>query len=318
MKTNPTHRVSRRHFISSSVIATAGVWLMPCRLFAAAESPVITIRNAAKTAKISVTKLRGNVSVLEGSGGNIAVLTGRDGKLLVDAGIPGTRARITEALTSLSNDPVKRLINTHWHFDHTDGNEWLHSIGAEISAHENTKKHLATTTRVEDWNFTFPPAPAGALPTKILAADETLHLNGATMALKYYGPAHTDSDISVEFPDADIIHVADTFWNGYYPFIDYSTGGSIDGMIRAAEANVARASDKTIVIPGHGPIGNRSQLIEFRDMLLAIREKVAALKKHGKSRDEVVAAKPTADYDAKWGGFVINGDFFTKLVYKGV
>ena len=318
MKTKPTHRVSRRHFISSSVIATAGVWLMPCRLFAAAESPVITIRNAAKTAKISVTKLRGNVSVLEGSGGNIAVLTGRDGKLLVDAGIPGTRARITEALTSLSNDPVKRLINTHWHFDHTDGNEWLHSIGAEISAHENTKKHLATTTRVEDWNFTFPPAPAGALPTKILAADETLHLNGATMALKYYGPAHTDSDISVEFPDADIIHVADTFWNGYYPFIDYSTGGSIDGMIRAAEANVARASDKTIVIPGHGPIGNRSQLIEFRDMLLAIREKVAALKKHGKSRDEVVAAKPTADYDAKWGGFVINGDFFTKLVYKGV
>jgi glyoxylase-like metal-dependent hydrolase (beta-lactamase superfamily II) len=291
---------------------------MPRRLFAAAESPVVTIRKAAASAKITVTKLRGNVSVLEGSGGNIAVLTGTDGKLLVDAGIPGTRARITEALAGLSNDPVQHLINTHWHFDHTDGNEWLHSVGAEITAHENTRKHLATTTRVEDWNFTFPPAPSGALPTKALTADHTMHVNGATLSLKYYGPAHTDGDISVEFAEADILHVADTFWNGHYPFIDYSTGGSLDGMIRATEANVTRVTDKTIVIPGHGPIGNKSQLVEFRDMLAAIREKVAALKKEGKSRDEVIAAKPTANYDAKWGGFVINGDFFTKLVYAGV
>jgi glyoxylase-like metal-dependent hydrolase (beta-lactamase superfamily II) len=318
MKTNPSLEVSRRHFMTLSVIAATGVWLMPRRLFAAAESPVITIRNAAASAKIAVTKLRGNVSVLEGSGGNIAVLTGRDGKLLVDAGIPGTRARITDALGSLSGDPVKHLINTHWHFDHTDGNEWLHSIGAEITAHENTRKHLAETTRVEDWDFTFPPAPPGALPTKVFTKGETLHLNGATLALKHYEPAHTDSDISVDFTDADILHCADTLWNGYYPFIDYSTGGSIDGMIRAAEANVARVNDKTIVIPGHGPIGNKSQLIEFRDMLVTVREKVAALKKQGKSRDEVVAAKPTVDYDAKWGGFVINGDFFTKLVYAGV
>src|SRR5215468_5585139 len=281
-------------------------------------SPVTVIRNAAATAKITVTKLRGNVSVLEGSGGNITVLTGPDGKVLVDAGIPGSRARITEALTSLSKDPVKHLINTHWHFDHTDGNEWMHSIGAEITAHKDTKKHLSTTTRVDDWNFTFPPAPPGALPTKIFDSEQTLHLNGTTLLLKYYGQAHTDSDISIDFTDADITHVADTLWNGHYPFIDYSTGGSIDGMIRAAEANVARVTDKTIVIPGHGPIGNKSQLIEFRDMLVAIREKVAALKKQGKSRDEIVAAKPTLNYDAKWGGFVINGDFFTRLVYAGV
>ena len=221
--------------------------------------PVIIIRNAASTAKIKVTKLRGNVSVLVGSGGNIVVLTGRDGKVLVDAGITGSRPRITEALASLSDDPIKHLINSHWHFDHTDGNEWLHSVGAEITAHENTRKHLATTTRVEDWNFTFPPAPDGALPTKLVNSEQTLHLNGATLALKYYPTAHTDSDISVRFTDADIIDVADTFWNGHYPFIDYSTGGSLDGMIRAAEANVARVTDKTIVIPGHGPIGDKSR-----------------------------------------------------------
>jgi glyoxylase-like metal-dependent hydrolase (beta-lactamase superfamily II) len=282
------------------------------------ESPVIIIRNAAATAKIKVTRLRGNVSVLEGSGGNIVVLTGPDGKILVDAGITASRPRITEALASLSDDPIKHLINTHWHFDHTDGNEWLHSVGAEITAHENTRKRLSVTTQVEDWNFTFPPSPAGALPTTLFSSEQTLHLNGATLALNYYPSAHTDSDISVHFTDADIIDVADTFWNGHFPFIDYSTGGGMDGMIRAAEANVATVTDKTIVIPGHGPIGNKSQLIEFRDMLVTIRDKVAALKKQGRSHDEVVAAKPTADYDAKWGGFVVDGNFFTKLVYAGV
>ena len=285
---------------------------------AALENPVITIRNAAATAKISVTKLRGNISMLQGSGGNIVVLTGRDGKLLVDAGITASRPRMTEALNSLSDDPVKHLINTHWHFDHTDGNEWLNSIGAEITAHENARKHLSVTALVEDWNFTFPPAPAGALPTKLFNSEQTLHLNGATLALKCYPPAHTDSDISVHFTDADIIDVADTLWNGHFPFIDYSTGGSIDGMIRAAEANVAKVTDKSIVIPGHGPIGNKSHLIEFRNMLVSVRDKVSTLKREGKSRDEVVAAKPTASYDAKWGGFVVDGDFFTRLVYKGV
>ena len=136
--------------------------------------------------------------------------------------------------------------------------------------------------------------------------------------LKCYGPSHTDSDISVEFQEHNVIAVADTFWNGVYPFIDYSTGGNIDGMIRVAEANVANTDDETIVIPGHGPIGNKSQLIAFRDMLVAIREKVGNLKKQDKSLDEAVASKPTAEHDEKWGGFVINGDFFTRLVYAGV
>ena len=280
------------------------------------ESPVITIRNAAATAKINIHKLRGNVSVLEGSGGNITVLTGRDGKLLVDSGI--SRPQVEDALASLSKEPVRHLINSHWHFDHTDGNEWLHSVGAEISAHENTRKHLSVNTRVEDWNFTFSPAPVGALPAKLITTDQTRHLNGTTVVLKRYDPSHTDSDLSVEFQEANVIAVADTFWNGAYPFIDHSTGGSLGGLIRAAEANIANTNDETIVVPGHGPIGNKSQLIEFRDMLVAVRQKVADLKKHGKSLDETIAAKPTSDYDAKWGGFVIDGNFFTRLVYAGI
>jgi glyoxylase-like metal-dependent hydrolase (beta-lactamase superfamily II) len=318
MTTNQTVQVSRRRFLTSSAIAAAGVWLLPRRMFAEGESPVTVIRGQAATAKITVTKLRGNVSVLEGSGGNIAVLTGKDGKLLVDAGITASRPRITEALESLSSDPVKHLVNTHWHFDHTDGNEWLHSIGAEITAHENTRKHLSEITRVEGWNFTFPPSPPAALPTVVVRQDRELQVNGTTLLLTHYPPAHTDSDLSVEFTDADILHVGDTWWNGYFPFIDYNTGGSIDGAIRAAEANVAKVTDKTIVIPGHGPIGDKTGLIKFRDMLVAVRDKVGTLKKEGKSLDETVAAKPTAAYDDNWGGFVIDGKTFTSLVYSGV
>ena len=145
-----------------------------------------------------------------------------------------------------------------------------------------------------------------------------MHLNGETIALKHYPPAHTDSDISVHFTQADVIHVGDTWWHGYYPFIDYVTGGSIDGTIRAAEANISNTTDTMIIIPGHGQVGNRSQLIEFRDMLVAIRGNVATLKKQGRSLEEAIAAKPTAAFDTVWGGGLISPAEFTQLVYTGV
>jgi glyoxylase-like metal-dependent hydrolase (beta-lactamase superfamily II) len=311
-------RFSRRSFLASAGAATTMTWLAPRKLFAQDDGLVQTARRTAAASTITVQKLRGNVSVLMGAGGNIAVLTGRDGKLLIDAGFAGARPKITAALASISSDPTKHLINTHWHFDHTDGNEWLHSAGAAILAQTNTRKHLSTTTRVEGWNFTFEPAPAGAIPTDVFDVERILKLNGTTIALKYYVPAHTDSDISVHFTDADILHVADTFWNGYYPFIDYSTGGSIDGMIRATEANLERVTDTMIVIPGHGAVADKSQLAFYRDLLVGAREKVAALKKQGKTLDEIVAAKPTAATDAKWGnGFRSPKDFIGD-VFLGV
>ncbi|WP_424630676.1 MBL fold metallo-hydrolase [Bradyrhizobium sp. SYSU BS000235] len=321
MSTPTRHQLSRRGFCLCCLGATAAVaggWLTPREVFAQASGIVDMIRGEAAKAKITVHKLRGNVSVLEGSGGNIAVLTGSDGKLLVDAGITASKPRIVEALDSLDAKPIKRLINTHWHFDHCDGNEWLHAAGATILAHDNTLRHLASTQRVEDWNFNFPPAPAGALPTELTATDKTLHHNGATISLKVHQPAHTDGDISVYFTEADVLHTGDIWWNGIYPFIDYSTGGSIDGTIREADAIIAMTTDKTIIVPGHGPIGNRAQLVEFRDMLAAIRGNVAALKAKGLSLDDIVKAKPTAAFDAKWGQFVVNGAFFTRIAYEGV
>jgi glyoxylase-like metal-dependent hydrolase (beta-lactamase superfamily II) len=299
--------------------AGAGGWLTPRDAAAQAQGIVDRFRAAAAGAPIHVHRLRGGVSMLEGSGGNIAVLVGREGKLLVDAGITASRPRITEALASLGAEPVRHLINTHWHFDHTDGNEWLQATGVTITAHTNSRRYLSMTQRVEDWDYDFPPSPPGAIPTRIVTEEDVLRFNGSTVMLRHYGPSHTDGDLSVFFAEADILHTGDTFWNGFYPFIDYSTGGSIDGMIRAAEANLRAATDRTIVIPGHGPAGDRRQLQEYRDMLVAIRTKVADLKRQGRSLEETIAAKPTASHDARWRGFVADpGGFFTKLVYAGV
>ncbi|MBS1522494.1 MAG: MBL fold metallo-hydrolase [Bacteroidetes bacterium] len=311
-------QITRRSFIGSAGLLTAGILLAPKNLFAQTESPVITIKRAAATAKINITKLRGNVNVLEGSGGNIAVLDDAKGKLLVDAGIGVSKPNVSAALNSISSAPLKYLINTHWHFDHTDGNEWLHNSGATIIAQENTHNHLSNTVRVDDWDYTFPPLPKGGLPTILVKNEHMLHYNEEMINIKYYTPAHTNGDLSVYFSNADILHTGDTWWNGYYPFIDYNTGGSIDGAIKAADLNVKNTTDKTIIIPGHGPVGNRSQLTEFRDMLVTCREKIASLKKQGYSLEEVVAAKPTANYDEKYGGFVINSKFFASLIYRAV
>jgi glyoxylase-like metal-dependent hydrolase (beta-lactamase superfamily II) len=318
-----SHLLSRRHFclccMTGAAFAATGDWLTPRQAFAEARGLVTLIKDSAASSPVTSYTLRGNVSVLEGSGGNIAVLTGPDGKVLVDAGISVSRPQLTKSLSRLGPDPITHLINTHWHFDHTSGNEWLNSAGAKIIAHENTRKHLSEVQRVEDWDYNFLASPSGAIPSEVLNANRKLKLNGVSIELKPYNPAHTDSDLSVTFGEADILHVGDTYWNGVYPFIDYSTGGSIDGMIAASDANLAAATGNTIIIPGHGkPVSNKAELKAFRDMLADIRDKVAALKKAGRTLLETIAAKPTADHDAKFGQFVIDPAFFTKLVYEGV
>jgi len=309
---------SRRHFLASLGALGAAVVAVPTWLNAQETGIVATARGEAAKSAISVRALRGNVHVLEGSGGNIGVFAGRDGKLLVDAGFPVSRAKITAALQRISADPIKQLVNTHWHFDHTDGNEWLHAAGATIIAHDNTLRHLSKATRVDGWQYTFPKAPVGALPTVVFSDEHRLHLNRSAIVLRHYTPSHTDSDISVQFVDANILMTGDTWWNGYFPFIDYSTGGSLAGTIRAVEANIAAVATDTIVVPGHGPVAGRAELLECRDMLTTIRDAVAVLKKQGRTLEETIAAKPTARYDAKWGGFLISGAAFTGLVYQGV
>jgi glyoxylase-like metal-dependent hydrolase (beta-lactamase superfamily II) len=281
-------------------------------------SPVIAINQEAKTVNIKPQSVRGGIFVLEGSGGNVTVLSASNEKLMVDAGIAYSKASMTRALASISTSPPRYLIDTHYHWDHTDGNEWVHQLGATIIAQENTLKRLSVDTRVDDWEWTFPTSPLAARPTVLMKTEKSMKFHGTTVIMEYYGPCHTDSDISVYFVEPDVLATGDTFWNGYYPFIDNENGGSIDGMIRAAEANVRKVSEHTIVIPGHGPLGGRADLIAFRDMLVAIRDQVASLKSQGKSRDEIIALQPTAEFDAKWGGFVLDGAFFTRIVYDGL
>jgi glyoxylase-like metal-dependent hydrolase (beta-lactamase superfamily II) len=283
-----------------------------------AVSPVIAINDEAKTVDVKPQAVRGGLFVLEGSGGNVTVMSAPNGKLMVDAGISYSKASMTRALSSISSAPPRYLIDTHYHWDHTDGNLWVHQLGATIIAQENTLKRLSVDTRVDDWEWTFPTSPVEARPTVLMKISKTMNFHGTTIKLNYYGPCHTDSDISVYFVEPDVLATGDTFWNGYYPFIDNENGGSIDGMIRAAQANVAHVTDHTIVIPGHGPLGDRTDLIAFRDMLVTIRGNVARMKSEGKSRDEIVALKPTADFDGKWGGFVLDGAFFTRIVYDGL
>ena len=318
MVTRTLFDISRRRLLARGGAAIAAAWLDPRGLFAQEDALVQKAFKGAATAKITVQPLRRNISVLLGAGGNIAVLTGADGKLIVDAEIVTARANTAAALASINADPVKQLINTHWHFDHTGGNDWLHEAGASILAQENTRKHLLKDTRVEGWKHTFPAAPPGAIPSTVFQEDHTVHANNSTLALKHYLPAHTDSDISVHFEEADIFHAGDTFWNRDYPFIDYSTGGSIHGQIRAAEANIAKVTEKMIVIPGHGAVSGKADLILFRDVLVELRDKVAALKKKGMTADEVIAAKPSARYDEEWGNSFIDASAFLTLVYQGV
>jgi glyoxylase-like metal-dependent hydrolase (beta-lactamase superfamily II) len=291
----------------------------PFTASAEVRSPVIMINEDAATADVTVQALRGNISVLMGSGGNIAVYSGPGGKFMVDAGIAVSKEKIIAALRSIGPAPVKYLVNTHYHWDHTDGNAWLHQEGAEIIAHENTLKRLTTGTRVIEWGFYFPPAPPDALPTTIVKDEKVIQFEGETIVIKHYGSSgHTDTDLSVYFKKADVLHVGDIWWNGHYPFLDNEGGGSIDGLIYWVNECIAASGPHTIIIPGHGPIGDRAAFKEFRDMLVAVRSNVARLKHEGKTLAETVAAKPTVAFDAKYGDFLISPAFFVQLVYMDV
>ncbi|HTI83252.1 MAG TPA: MBL fold metallo-hydrolase, partial [Acetobacteraceae bacterium] len=211
-------RLPRRLFcfccLGAGATAATGGWLTPRQAFAEARGIVSLIKDSAATAPIVSHKVRGNITVLEGSGGNMAILTGPDGKVLVDAGIGISQAHISAALAAIGPEPITHLINTHWHFDHTDGNTWLSQAGAKIIAQENTRKYLSRVQRVDDWDYNFLPLSSGALPDEVFANEYSLKLNRNSLHLRYYGSAHTDSDISVTFSEANVIHVADTFWNG--------------------------------------------------------------------------------------------------------
>jgi cyclase len=283
-----------------------------------------SMRAKFNAAPIQSQKLADNVTMLSGPGGSVVVLNGPDGKFVVDTFVAPAWPRLKEALDDLGSAPVKYVIDTHWHFDHTDNNAPLHAAGAMVLAHENTKKRMSephdlpVLYRGPDGALAglhFDPSPAEALPQQSFAASYKLQANGEILALQHFAPAHTDTDIYVHFQKANVISMGDTFFNGMYPYIDPGTCGKITGMIAAADKILSLADNDTKIVAGHGPLGNKADLMKSRDMLIISRDRVQKLKSAGKSPQEAVAEKPFADLDPVWGKGIINSDQWVQVVY---
>ena len=270
------------------------------------------------TVPIHSQPLAENLTLLSGPGGNVVVLNGPDGKIVVDTFLLPAWPKLKDNLDGIGNAPLKTVIDTHWHVDHTDNNANLYTAGAIVLAHENTKKRMAEPHDSALFGLHFPASPADALPQQTFSASQKLQANGEIVILQYFQPAHTDTDIYIHFQKANVIHMGDTFFNGFYPVIDASTGGKINGMILAADKILPLADNNTKIVPGHGPLGNKADLTKYRDMLVVCRDRVQKLKAAGKSADEIAASKPLADLDATWGKGFFNGDVFVRVVYSAL
>lgn len=271
------------------------------------------------TVEIGSEKVADGVYMLTGRGGNLGLSIGEDGAFLVDDQFGPLADKILAKVKTITPEPVRFVVNTHWHGDHAGGNENMGKAGALVVAHENVRRRLAAGTFSGDFNRNVPPAPEGALPVVTFTEAATFHWNGETIRIFYIGQAgHTDGDSIVHFVGADVFHMGDTFFNGMYPYIDVSSGGRIEGVISAADRVLMVATEKTRLIPGHGPVTGKADLQAYRDMLVTVRDRIAKLMAEGKSGEEIVAAKPTADLDEKWGGGFMKPDIWTGLVYESM
>lgn len=265
--------------------------------------------------EIKTVPVADGIYMLLGQGGNIGVSVGEDGVFIIDDQFAPLTEKILAAIGELSEQPVRFVVNTHWHGDHTGGNENLARGGSVVVAHKNVRERLNSEQFVSFLNRTVPPQPKAALPVVTFTDALTLHLNGDDIDVIHVGPGHTDGDSVIHFRSANVIHTGDIFFNGLYPFIDERSGGDVAGVVAAADQILAMVDDDTRIIPGHGPIGNRADLKRYRDMLATVAERVREQKQAGKSRDDVIAAKPTSDFDADWGQGFLPPDRWVGIVY---
>lgn len=266
---------------------------------------------------IEAVELASGLHLIKGPGGNIAVLKGPDGLTVVDSGLPMRADEVLATITRAGGAPLRRLINTHWHFDHAGGNEVFARGGAEILATAATRNRLATEQYTEVFKLKSPPSPPIALPT-LTSSQFELHVGGETIHLTAVPPAHTDGDLIVHFKSLDVIHTGDLFSNGFYPNIDASSLGWIGGMVSAADQILKLAGPNTRIIPGHGPMAVAADLAAARKMLATVHDRLSAMADAGRTMQEAIAAKPTADLDAAWGKGFFNGGMFTRVAYEGV
>lgn len=274
------------------------------------------MRNAMAAQPVVITKLAGSLHVLSGPGGNIGVFTAGDGKLAVDSGVAPASGAILQAIGGLGPQPIRILVNTHWHFDHTDGNEAFHKAGAMIFAHENVRKRVSTDQENEFFHIRMPALPPAGWPEYTFPSEATLHLGAEEIRITHIAPAHTDSDSLIQFVKANVIHAGDLVFSESYPFIDRSSGGSIGGMIEGVNRLLALTDRGTKIIPGHGRVIGPGELRQYGEMLSDIRDQVQTLKRQGRGLNAIVAANPTAKYDEKWGKGMLKPDQFLSIVFS--
>lgn len=265
------------------------------------------------------TKVAPQLYMLQGKGGNLALSIGKDGGLLIDDDYADIAPTTKKAIKALSQQPIKFVINTHWHFDHTGGNDMLGTQGSIIVSHDNVRKRLKTGGEVKAFGVKVEPAPAAALPIVTFSQDMTLHWNDQAVYINHPSPSgHTDGDAVVYFKQANVVHTGDLYFAGMYPFIDSSSGGSMAGYIDAVSHIINNIDHNTKVIPGHGGLSNKAQLTEFRDMLANVYQRVNKMKQQGLSEKDVVAAKPTAQFDSQWNKGFLKADHWVSLIYHAI
>jgi glyoxylase-like metal-dependent hydrolase (beta-lactamase superfamily II) len=267
---------------------------------------------------LTITSLSQGLYVFSGDGGNVTAIVDDGSTLLIDSGLASRISELSDAIFRTTMRPVTRLVNTHWHFDHTGGNTYFGSSGVTIIAQENVKKELSSAEDVPFIGLRDGHYPPQALPGLTYQGSLTLHQGSRRLTLENYGAAHTDGDTVIYISPANVAVVGDIFSNHFYPIIDLSSGGSIDGMIHSLDQILAQTDEQTKIVPGHGPLTTRADLQDYRDMLVQVRHRIKDLIAAGKTMDEVVAAVPTKDFDARWASGYVTPEAFTKMVFSSM
>lgn len=321
MRSLSSSLITRRQLIGGLAGASVAAAMAPSlalgRGTAPARPPQTPPARRAPGGGLQVTELAPGAHMIAGAGGNTTVRFGPDHVLAVDSGLPDRAEMLLAAVTGLAPDRPATLINTHWHFDHAGGNKAFADAGFRLLASANCRKRLASGGRIDFYQRDIPPGEPRVLPIAGVVGQIELDAGGP-VSCTARPPAHTDGDLTVHLHDADVIVMGDIFFNGIYPFIDYSSGANVPGIVAAADAVLAQAGAATKIVPGHGPLADAQALRRYRDMLADVHGRVAALIDSGTSEDDAVAAKPTAAHDQAWARGFFQGEQFTRIVYRTI